>query len=148
MRLLSSVFLGCGVLLVFFGFSAALGFTAMGVAASLAAIATLLYAGASWFATPSPPRPGSPAPFILFDRAGLIVFGEGGGRRVSAGFPEMLRPELERRCAAAIEGDGAQFPCLHAGRLVLFETVPVRRADGVVVCGMLLQSGQEPAALA
>ena len=51
-RLASSVLLGLGVLLVFFGLNAALGFTRGGAIASLAVIGALLYSGAVWFAPP------------------------------------------------------------------------------------------------
>ena len=68
-RLIASILLGIGVVLVFAGFSAALGFTALGVVATLAAIATLMSAGATWFPrnATSPAVTSSPVPLIVFD---------------------------------------------------------------------------------
>jgi hypothetical protein len=43
--LLSSLLMAAGIVLVFYGFSSALGFTVTGTLASVAAIAALLYAG-------------------------------------------------------------------------------------------------------
>jgi hypothetical protein len=48
-RVGSTVLLAGGVVLVFAGMSAALGFSISGVLATLAAIAALLYAGGVWF---------------------------------------------------------------------------------------------------
>ena len=55
-RLASSALLGLGVLFVFFGLNAALGFTPGGAIAAVAVIGALLYSGAVWFA-PRPPAP-------------------------------------------------------------------------------------------
>jgi hypothetical protein len=51
-RVLSSVLLASGIVLVFAGLSAALGFTAPGMIASIAVIGTLLYTGSVWFSSP------------------------------------------------------------------------------------------------
>jgi heme A synthase len=48
-RLLSSLLMATGIVLVFYGINAALGFTVIGMFASLAAITSLLYAGAVLF---------------------------------------------------------------------------------------------------
>lgn len=48
-RLLSSFLMATGIVLVFYGFNAALGFTWIGMLASLAAITSLLYAGGVLF---------------------------------------------------------------------------------------------------
>jgi hypothetical protein len=48
-RLLSSLLMAAGIVLVFYGFNAALGFTLIGMFASLAAITALLYAGGVLF---------------------------------------------------------------------------------------------------
>ena len=48
-RLLSSLLMAAGIVLVFYGFNAALGFTIVGMFASLAAITALLYAGGVLF---------------------------------------------------------------------------------------------------
>ena len=84
-RLASSALLGLGVLLVFFGLNAALGFTPGGAFASLAVIGALLYSGAVWFAPAPPadarasasqatPSTAELAP-IVFDRDGRVVSG-------------------------------------------------------------------------
>src|SRR5262245_20356070 len=106
-RLASSALLGLGVLLVFFGLNAALGFTFGGAIASLAVIGALLYSGAVWF-TPSTPRP-SPAEFsfsapIVFDRDGRVVSGAGRGQVLATRFPETVRADVNQRCAAALAG--------------------------------------------
>lgn len=54
-RLLSSFLMATGIVLVFYGFNAALGFTIVGMFASLAAITSLLYAGAVLFGTAANP---------------------------------------------------------------------------------------------
>lgn len=48
-RLLSSFLMATGIVLVFYGFNAALGFTLVGMFASFAAVTALLYAGAVLF---------------------------------------------------------------------------------------------------
>lgn len=55
-RLISSLLMTAGIVLVFFGFNAALGFTLIGMIASLAAIAGLLYAGGVLFGAAPEPR--------------------------------------------------------------------------------------------
>jgi hypothetical protein len=148
-RLVSSVLLAAGVLLVFIGLSTALGFTAGGMVASLAAIAALLYAGAVWF-TPSAAAPSSvPAQTLfVFDAAGRVVSGPGAGQPLTAQFPEMLRAEIERRSAAALNGITARFVCLHKGQTVVYDALPVRSADGAIVYGILLTTQPVAAAVA
>ena len=147
-RILASVLLAVGVVLVFAGLSASLGLTTLGVLGSAAAIAALLYAGAVWFGAGTIPQAAARLPIVVFDRSGRIVAGEAAGESVSSQFPEMLRPEIERRCRAALGGVSERFPCLHNGRMVVFDAVPVRRADGAVVYGILLRTEAEPAAIA
>ena len=60
-------------------------------------------------------------------------------------FPEMLRAEIEQRCAVALAGTSTRFPCLHNGRMMVFDAVPVRTADGAVIYGILLSTDLEPA---
>ena len=48
-RLFSSFLMAAGIVLVFYGFNSALGFTMIGMFASFAAIVALLYAGAVLF---------------------------------------------------------------------------------------------------
>ena len=141
-RLVSSVLLVAGVGLVLLGFSTALGLTIGGILASLAAIAALMYVGAVWFGGPRMP-PARPAPIsvIVFDRAGRIVTGPETGHAVASLFPEKIRPEVERRTAAALAGTPARFPCLYDGRTILLDALPVRGADGTILYGILLTAG-------
>ena len=149
-RLSASTLLGVGVVLVFAGYSAALGFTAFGVLASVAAIATLMYAGATWF-----PRTATKAadtteatPLVVFDRSRRIVGGDAAGELLELQFPEILRGEVQRHCAAALHGASTRFPCLQNGRMVVFEALPVRAADGSIIYGILIRSSAEPSAVA
>ena len=148
-RLISSVLLAAGVLLVFAGFTRALGFTSSGVAASLAPITALVYAGATWFG-PAAPRaePATTVTVMVFDGDRRIVGGDTAGQPLAAQFPEILRPEIERRCTAALAGTAARFPCFHDGRIILFDALPVRNADGTIVFGMLLTAEPVSSAVA
>ena len=136
-RLLSAALLIPGLLLVFLGVSAAMGFTPAGVAASAAAIAALLYAGAVWGVRVPQPRPSTP-PLIVFDRNRRVVTGPGTGEPIELQFASFLRPEVERRCAAALEGVAARFVLLQNGRPAVYDAVPVRGADDAVLFGVLL----------
>ena len=147
-QLLSSVLLALGVMLVFLGLVSAVGFTPGGVVASIAAIGALLYAGGVWFATPAAAAATPAHPLIVFNRERVLVTGPGMGQSVLAQFPESARPEIERRCAAALAGMGARFPCFYDGRMVVFDALPVRSADGEVVYGILLTTESLPAAIA
>ena len=146
-RLASSGLLGLGVLLVFFGLNAALGFTPGGAIASLAVIGALLYSGAVWFAPPAP-RHGSPsAPTVaelsapvVFDRDGRVVGGAGSGQPLAAQFPETLRVEVNQRCAAALAGVAGRVAGDCDGHPVIFEFLPVRSSNGSVVYGLLVTS--------
>ena len=60
-RLLSSFLMATGIVLVFYGFNAALGFTWIGMLASLAAITSLLYAGGVLFGEAASSREASTA---------------------------------------------------------------------------------------
>jgi hypothetical protein len=150
-QVVSSTLLVLGVILVMAGFIAALGFTPSGLIASVAAIAALLYAGAVWF-TPSPaagaPAAPHPAPLVVFDREQRVVSGGPAGHMVAATFPHIIRPEIERRCAAALAGTSARFACLIDGRTTIFDALPVRNGDGVIVYGILLTTESVPAAIA
>lgn len=48
-RFLSSLLMTAGIVLVFYGLNSALGFTVLGMLATVAAIASLLYAGGALF---------------------------------------------------------------------------------------------------
>jgi len=146
-RLASSGLLGLGVLLVFFGLNAALGFTPVGAVASLAVIGALLYSGAVWFApaanTPARPSASPVAELtgpIVFDRDGRVVGGAENGRALSAQFPETLRVEVNQRCAAALAGVAGRVAGECDGHPVTFEFLPVRSSNGSVVYGLLVTS--------
>jgi hypothetical protein len=148
-RLASSALLVLGVLLVFFGLNAALGFTAGGLIASAAVIGALLYSGAIWF---SPRPPAAPnvqftAP-VVFDRDGCVVSGGVCGQPLSAQFPEPLRAEVHQRCAAALAGVAGRFAGEYRGRAVVFEFLPVRNGNGSVVYGLVVTSEAMAPALA
>jgi hypothetical protein len=148
-RASSSVLFAIGALLVFVGLTSALGYTVLGMLASAAAIVSLLFAGAVWFAPRRAAAPGVPAaPLLVFDRNLHIVSGASAGQAVAALFPEMLQPEIARRCATAINGHSARFTCLHRGRMVVFDALPVRGVDGTIAYGLLITTDAEPAAVA
>jgi hypothetical protein len=137
-RLIASVFLAAGVLLVLVGFIAALGFSLRGTLTSIAATVALLYAGAVWFRQAPQTAAHAGTPVVVFDRDCRAVTGPAVGQFLPLQYPEMLRPEIERRCRAALDGAGERFFCLQNGRSVVFDALPVRNAEGAVVYGLLL----------
>ncbi len=147
-RLFSVVILAVGVLLVSSGFTAALGFSVESLLASAVAAAALLYAGSTWHATrPRADLPLEARVLIVFDRDARIIAGAGTGEPVALLFPEILRPEIERRCSAALGGTSARFPCVRNGSLIVYESLPVRDVDGTIICGILVtaESSAAPA---
>jgi hypothetical protein len=138
-RALSSVLLACGIVLVFFGWSTAPGFTPAGMVASVAAIAALLYTGTTWFG-------GSPGQFtapgagtvMVFDRLLQVVTGPATGGSLLAQFPAAIRSELEMRCRMALRGEHTHFSYEHAGTRVSFDISPVQTVDGAVLYGVLV----------
>jgi hypothetical protein len=140
-RIVSSVMLASGIVLVFAGLSAALGFTAPGMLASVAVIATLLYAGSVWFGPPSSiPCPAGAEIVIVFDRDLHIAAGPAAGGPLLSRFPAALRPEIEARCRAALAGESTRFVCEVAGSRVVFEAAPIVSVTGVVLYGTLITS--------
>jgi hypothetical protein len=133
-RIGSTVLLAGGIVLVFGGLSSALGFSASGVVASLAAIAALLYAGGVWFG--ATPRPDAAA--VVFTRTLTLASGALAGRSIGDLFSETDRREIEARCRAALEGHPSRFTCGTGAAARSFEAAPVRGADGAVVYGLLL----------
>jgi hypothetical protein len=139
---LAFVLLFVGVVLVFLGLTRGLGITPYSVLVSIVAIAALLYTGGIWFGG-SPPRTrvtsatgdGSP---ILFDIQGRFVSGPHAGQPVASWFPEALRAEVERHCAAVLAGRSERFAYICDGNPMVFEALPVRSADGAVVYGLLV----------
>jgi hypothetical protein len=148
-RMISSALLAAGGILVFVGLTAALGFTPVGMLASAAVMATLLYAGAVWFAPSVVTRASEgAASVIVFDRSQRIVAGGRLGEPVAGSFPESVRAEIVQRCGAALAGMTARFECELAGQLLAFDAVPVRRADGIILYGILLSGAGSPASAA
>jgi hypothetical protein len=142
----ASVLLGWGVALVFAGLSSARGFTVTGILASLAAIATLLYAGGVWFGgAPLSPAPvGSPR-VVVFDPLLRVAAGTGARRSLSllSLFPKPLRPEIELRCRAALRGEHAHFVVDHAGARVAFDITPLPTTSGKINYGVLISGTAE-----
>jgi hypothetical protein len=141
-RFVSFALLILGVALVFLGLTRSLGVTPASVLASVAAVAALLYTGGVWFGSAAPrPRVGSsrgtPGP-ILFDRDGRLIAGPAAGQPVASQFPESLRPDIERHCAAALAGRTARFLCTRDGRPRTFDVLPVLGPDGTIVYGVVV----------
>jgi hypothetical protein len=137
-RLLSSVLLGCGMVLVFTGLSASLGFTLPGVLASIAAIAALLFAGGVWFGQPAVPVPAGAEAVVVFDRDLKVATGLAAGASILLRFPEPLRPDIERRCRAALRGESSHFTCDIGGRRFVFDAAPVTAGSPLVLYGVLV----------
>lgn len=140
-RIISSVLLAAGIVLVFVGLSAALRFTAPGMIASVGAIAALLYAGGVWFGSLPPIAiPTGAETVLVFDRDLLVAAGPGTGTPLLRRFHEDLRPELEARCAAALRGESHRLVCDSNQARLVFETAPVASVTGVVLFGTLIVS--------
>lgn len=138
-RLASSSLMAGGLLLVFAGISAALGFSAVGIVTSLAVIAALLYAGGVWFGpSPSIIPPAGADRVIVFDRALRVAAGALPGVPLLSQFPEPMHPEIDARCRAALQGEHTHFLCEHAGRRLAFDVSPVQTVDGTVLYGVLI----------
>ena len=145
-RVVSALLLAGGIGLVFTGLSAALGFTILGVVASIAAIAALLYAGAVWFGgAAAAPLPAGAQTLILFDRALRVAAGRAPGVSILAQFPERIRPDIEVRCRAALSGEHSHFQCEHAGARFSFDIAPVP-INGLVMYGVLISGSGVPVA--
>ena len=148
-RVVSGVLLVLGVAFVLLGFTTALQPRLPGALASAAAIAALLYAGATWFgASPAPASSAAAPPLIIFDRAGLVVSGPAAGQPLTSMFPSPVREEIARRSSAALAGVAGRFPYMCDGRTFMIDALPVRAADGVIVYGMLLPTAAPPAIVA
>ncbi len=140
--LVSSTLLIAGVVLVFAGLTTALGVTIGGTVASLAAIVTLLYAGAVWFgqARSSPGRSDPAGLVIVFDRALSVVCGAGRGTPLVLQFPGTLRADIEMHCVAALAGQSSRFTCDDGVSRLDFDAAPVRFQNGSIVYGILLSA--------
>lgn len=135
-RLGSYALLAAGVVLVFAGLTAALGFSMPGVIASAAAIAALLYAGAVWFGAAAR----ADASVLVFTPQLIVAVGPLSGRQVLDLFPPPDRKVIDTQCRAAIDGHSNRFRA--AGQT--FDAAPVRGADGVVVYGILIAAAATP----
>ncbi len=144
-RAASSLLLAGGVVFVFVGLSAALGSGLVGAVASIAVIATLLYAGGVWFGgAPAPlAAPGAEA-VLIFDRSLRVAAGAAPGTALLSRFPAPLRAELEMRCRLALQGEHTHFDCEHAGTRISFDISPVQSIQGVVLYGALVTSSGIP----
>ncbi|HEX6974634.1 MAG TPA: hypothetical protein VF147_09540 [Vicinamibacterales bacterium] len=138
-RLASSLLLATGIVLVFGGLTAALGFTPGGMIASVAVIAALLYAGAVWFG-PAPPAlaPAGAETVIVFDRSLHIAAGATPGTPLLSQFPAELRETIEAHCRAALAGEHSHFSAEIAGHYVAFDVAPIQTVAGAVFYGVLI----------
>lgn len=137
-RPFSLICLAGGVILVFFGLSTSLGFSAGGVIASAAAIAALMYSGAVWFGAQPPSSCPDRDRVVVFDRSLREVCGPRRGQLVSAAFPIADRATLEGECWAALAGEGARFTCGPGESKSQFDVLPVRTIDGAISYGILI----------
>ena len=141
------VLLLVGVTLISVGLTRSLGNTPYGILISVVAIGALLLAGGAWFGAPASrtraaSTTGDGAP-ILFDLQGRLVSGPHAGQPVTSRFPEAARLDVERHCVTVLAGRAARFPCEWDGTPIVFEGLPVRSADGVIVYGLLVPAGAQ-----
>ena len=130
-RVGSFVLFACGVVLVFAGLAAALGFSPAGLIASGTAIIALLYAGGVWFgAIPA----AADSQVLLFTRRLEAASGAATGRAILEQFPPEMRASIEEHCLGALNGRSARFTC--GG--TRYAVSPVRSPEGAVVYGVLL----------
>ena len=138
-RLASSVLLAAGIVLLFFGLSRAMGFSAPALVISMVAIAALLYAGGAWFGgAPASVATAGSELVIVFDRSLKVAAGRDPGTSLLLRFPQALRPEVEMRCRLALRGEQTHFECEHAGARLAFDIGPVQSIQGVVMYGVLI----------
>lgn len=149
-RLASSLLLATGIVVVFAGTNAALGSTVAGVVASIAAIATLLYAAAVWLGPPpAAMAPSGAETVIVFDRSLHIAAGATPGTPLLSQFPAALRDTVEAHCRAALRGEHSHFACDIRGQRIAFDVGPVQTVAGVVLYGVLITgSGMRVEAIA
>jgi len=145
MRLVNSVLLACGIVLVFLGLRVAPGFSPAAMAASVAAIAALLYAGGTWIGgAPAQLTTAGAERVIVFDRLLQVVSGAVPGEALLSQFPAPLRPELEMRCRMALRGEHTHFSFDHAGARVVFDISPVQTVKETVVYGVVVSGRGMP----
>ena len=132
-RLVSPVLFAAGVALVLIGMSAAQGWSAPGIVASVAAIAALLYVGGVWFGSAAPSASGRAA-VMVFDADLRLVSSARQGEPVVSAFPAADRHAVRHACASAMAGE---FTRITASGMQ-FSVVPVRAGDGRVILGMIV----------
>lgn len=128
-RLVSSVLLAGGTCLVFAGINAALGFSLPGMAASVAAVAGLLYAGAIWFGDA---RVAPSEKVLIFDHALRLT----SGAPLLANFPEGQRDEVRAKATATLAG--ARASMIVGGRTL--SLVPLVSDGGAVLYGAVVDT--------
>jgi len=133
-RVGSTVLLAGGVFLVLGGLGSALGFSTSGILASLAAVIALRYAGGVWFGGASSADPS----VVVFTPELTIASGALSGRRVADLFEAGMRRDIEVGCREALCGRPFRFSSGTGLSERAFEAAPVRGADGLVICGVLL----------
>ena len=145
-RVVSAVLLACGIILVFAGLSAALGFTALGILASVAAIAALLYAGAVWFGE-APSRRSPPAPKPSSSSIARCAWRPAARRacRSWRSFPSACAPKSKRGAARPSAANIRTSTATHAGARLSFDIAPVQ-IHGVVLYGVLISGSVVPVA--
>ena len=119
---------------MFGGMSSAVGFTASGIVASLAAVAALLYAGGVWFGSAS----SADASIVVFTQQLTVAGGALRGRRVADLFDAGMRGDIEAACRGALDGRPSRFSSGRGSMRRAFEAAPVRGADGLVIYGVLV----------
>ena len=130
-RLTSSFLLAGGIVLVFAGINAALGFSVPGIVASVAAIAGLLYAGAAW----GSPSPRNAERVLVFDRHLQLTTGE----PLLTRFPEGQRDEVRAKATATLAG--ARASILLDGRPMMM--APITADGGAVLYGAIVESSAQ-----
>lgn len=143
-RAISRVLLLLGVACVFAGASGAFRYSTAGMVATAAAIAALLYAGATWFA-----GGGREDGVLIYTHDLRVACGAYAGRMLIELFPDRMRREVEKGCREALAvGQSFAFRCETGPAARQFEAAPIRSSDGVVVYGILLSGAMLPAAAA
>ena len=124
-----------GITLVVVGISAALGFSLSGILVSIAAVASLLYAGSIWLGE----RPAAAPSVIVFDRQLRITGGPHAGQPIASQFPPAMRDEIERRCGAAVTGQHSRFTCHDGAHERIFDAAPVLSERPTEISGVLVE---------
>ena len=128
-RIASSLLLAGGIVLVFAGMNAPLGFSTSGVVASVAAIAALLYAGATWFGGPAIARRER---VLVFDHTLRLTTGD----PLLARFPDTARDEIRAKATATLAG--ARAALIVDGRTLLM--VPIISDTGMILYGAVVDT--------